>query len=156
MVRAAKPQANRTDLLAPTPKPDYAGQPNGRPEQPDVVPTGLPYGQAGAMRQGEQAAPLPNTQGSQLAEAIQGAKQMPAPTQSGLTPLDASTERPWEHVMTGASGPYGIGQPAAQPQAGQGENPQMNSQIADLLDQIGAISGSSRMQALAQQARGGQ
>jgi hypothetical protein len=156
MVRAAKPQANRTDLLAPTPSPQMPGQPNGRPNQPVTVPTGLPYGQAGQMAQGESAAPLPNSQGSQLAQALQDAKQStPSPEQTGLTPLDAPSERPYEHVMTGASGPFGIGAPAAgpPPAAGSGENGQMNGQLANLFDMIAQVSGSTRMQQLAQQAR---
>jgi hypothetical protein len=156
VVRAAKPQANRTDLLTPAIHPTMPGQPNGNPAQPDVQPTGLPYGQSQQLNQAQQAAPVPNTQGSQLAQAIQDAKNTPSPQgQTGLTPLDAPTERPYEHVMTGASGPFGVGQQAAAPTppAGQGENGQANSQMAQLFDQIAQISGSSRMQQLAQQAR---
>src|ERR1019366_2728336 len=154
MVRAAKPQANRTDLLSPAISPTMPGQPNGNPNQPNVQATGLPYGESGQLHQGQSAAPLPNSQGSQLAQAIQDAHNTPAPNQTGLTPLDAPTERPYEHVMTGASGPYGVGTPAAAPQApGGGENGQVNSQLANLFDQIAQVSGSSRMQELAQQAR---
>jgi hypothetical protein len=156
MVRAAKPQANRTDLLSPAISPTMPGQPNGNPNQPNVQATGLPYGESGQLHQGQSAAPLPNSQGSQLAQAIQDAHNTPAPNQTGLTPLDAPTERPYEHVMTGASGPFGIGAPAATPPApaaGAGENGQANDQLANLFDQIAQASGSQRMQELAAQAR---
>ena len=154
MVRAAAPQANRSDLLVPAVHPQIPGQANGRPNQPDVQPTGLPYGQSQALNQSQAAAPVPNTQGSQLAQALEGARQMAPPGGTGLTELGAPTERPYEHIMTGASGPGGIGQPVApQVPPTQGENSQVNSQLADLFDAIAQASGSNRMKNLAQQAR---
>ena len=154
MVRAAAPQANRSDLLVPAVHPQIPGQANGRPNQPDVQPTGLPYGQSQALNQSQAAAPVPNTQGSQLAQAIQDARGMAPPGGTGLTELGAPTERPYEHIMTGASGPGGIGQPVApQVPPTQGENSQVNSQLADLFDAIAQASGSNRMKNLAQQAR---
>jgi hypothetical protein len=156
MVRAATPgpQANRSDLLVPAVHPQIPGAPNGRPNQPDVQPTGLPYGQSQALNQSQAAAPVPNTQGSQLAQALEGARQMAPPGGTGLTELGAPTERPYEHIMTGASGPGGIGQPVApQVPPTQGENSQVNSQLADLFDAISQASGSNRMKNLAQQAR---
>lgn len=136
-----------------TVRPSIPGQPNGLPNQPNVQPTGLPYGQNQQLHQAQAQAPIPNTQGSQLDQALHDARtQMPSPQQVGLTPLDAPTERPNEHVMTGAQPPNGIGPPAGGMQAG----PQVGQNaMADLLDQMAQASGSSALAEMAQKARAG-
>lgn len=76
--------------------------------QPVSVPTGMPYGQAGAMAQAEQAAPLPQdpSLGTAGADAVaQAAAQgqqpgLPAPTPPPT--LDMPSQRPGEPVTHGA------------------------------------------------------
>lgn len=143
---------------APVVRPDLPGQPNGRPNQPVTVPTGLPYGQASQMSQGEQSAPLPNGD-AMFAHALEQARtQVPAgqPQLSGVTPMDAPTERPNEHIMTGALQPQGIG--AQHPMLGGGGAgaPDVpagaQSGIAQLLSSMADATGSSKLQHLAQAA----
>lgn len=153
MARARKPQANRTDLLSPEPKPRFsvANPGNGRAAQPDVVPSGLPYGQAAPIAAQEQSGgPMPNTQGSQLADAFEAARKgIPGRNQRAITPLNAPTQRPGEHIMTGAMGPNGIGQPVSAPP------PAPSNAVADSLDAMAAATGSPTLLYMAQATRNG-
>lgn len=146
---------NRTDLLsrAPTVKPP--GQPNGRPIQADV-PTGLPYGErgrltsdiantppiAGPPQMRRAMRPPPATTdftGAGGADAFENAiSNWQAPA---VTPLTAASERPGEHVMTGAIGrPNSVLPPAAP------------GNLADLLSGIAQATGSNALAELATRA----
>lgn len=89
--------------------------------QPIRVPTGQPYGARQAAVQSQQANPLPQVPQPRPVQA----RPMTGPPQEPPTPLDAPTQNPNEHVMTGS--PLG---PGAGPQdigMGQGD------QVVDLL-----------------------
>lgn len=79
--------------------------------QPISVPTGMPYGAAGAMAQAEQAAPLPQdpSLGAAGADAVAQAAQQgqpQGPQISAPPTLDTPSQRPNEPVTHGAdSGP---------------------------------------------------
>lgn len=145
MPRARKANVNRTDLMAPKVRPEPAGQPNGHPAKVSMpkVPNGLPYGERQQMEQSMRQVPVPNTAPSGMIDkqALQsGDWRTPV-----LTPLDAPSERPFEHVMTGA-----IGQPTATPTS-QMAGLQGGS-IGSLLQQLSTMTGSDTLADLARRA----
>lgn len=76
--------------------------------QPMSVPTGMPYGQATAMAQAEQAAPMAGTPGTPAAaaDAVAQAAAPPGPQPPPL--LSQPSQRPGEPVTHGADkGPGG-------------------------------------------------
>lgn len=102
MPRTARPQANRTDLLAPPPKPEPQGQPNGLPVQ---VPTGLAYGERAQLAGAQRAVPLPASPGQPpapgpavLPTGGQAARNFSPPKFAALA---RATERPTEPVTAG-------------------------------------------------------
>lgn len=81
--------------------------------QPMSVPTGLPYGQAGALAQAEQAAPMPQDPASQASTAqaasFAQAVQAGPPAPSAPPTLDQGSQRPGEPVTHGADAGPGAG-----------------------------------------------
>jgi hypothetical protein len=118
--------------------------------QPMSVPTGMPYGDAGAMAQSEQAAPLPQdpsvpaaaAQADATAGAQSGPLMSPPPT------LDQPSQRPGEPVTHGADAGPGAssailnatpGMPAAGGQISQAISQAAASDPSGLLARLGMI-----------------
>lgn len=121
--------------------------------QPLTTPTGLPYGEAGALQQAQAAVPLarqttpsapgpgtptPPSGGVDFASVLAGAQSIVPPENA----LNAPTTRPDEHVMTGAGDPM-----SAPP-------PQMMGTLSQTLNQIAMKSGSADLALLARIAEG--
>ncbi len=153
---------NRTDVGVPPMAAQASGQPNGASRQPVMLPTGAPYGDRQNLQQAQQAAPLPqNAQQPPdlMAMALQAARQgVPGKSQRPMiTPLNAPTERPNEPLTEGMGGSFGTGTPATPGLAAPGTPPQgpPQSGIAQLLQQMAAQTGSSKLSQLAQRAAAG-
>lgn len=147
---------NRTDLLTPAvpnkPAPGQ-GQPNG---QPITVPTGLPYGEAGALGQAQAAVPVPLASGPPLPPGPptpgappQAAAQDPMGAgmaaardyqMPNLGALNRATERPAEPITDGL--PSGLGAGPQQQSEGMGA----------LLSRMAAAANSPALAQLAQRA----
>jgi hypothetical protein len=139
------------------------GQPNGQPVQ---VPTGLPYGQAGALAAAQHALPLPQgnpTPPAAAPLAPGGAAGGPAAMQQALmaarqhvanaTPLLAPTERPNEPITAGMS--TGAG-PGPESLNGFGAQGAAHAGVVGLLQSLAAQPGASpHVQALADYAATG-
>jgi hypothetical protein len=127
--------------------PPGAGQPNGRGLSPDAVPTGLPYGEGGALRAALGGTPQPpappgiSPQAHAAHMALRGYRP-------NVTPLSAPTERPWEPVTAGAPLDAGPTHPMAQ--AGM-QQPIGGANVTAMLQAAAAASGSPTLTALAQQ-----
>lgn len=118
-------------------------QPNGRPTQADV-PTGLPYGEAGQLKQ--QIANTPPPPPGITPQAHAARQALSAMPQPNLTPLFAPTERPNESVLAGAArGGVGPVNPMALPQT-------PNSSVSQILSQVAAATNSPKLRELAAQA----
>jgi hypothetical protein len=119
--------------------------------QPMSVPTGMPYGQAGALAQAEQAAPMPQDPASQASTAqaasfVQAAAQSGPPVSAPPT-LDQGSQRPGEPVTHGADAGPGAGSsilstPPGVPAGGQISQTIAKAAASDptgLLARLGAI-----------------
>lgn len=137
MPRAAQPQANRSDLLVPTPAVQAPGQPNGQPIQ---VPTGLPYGENQELTQAQQATPLPQQAPAapDMNAAMAAAKQMSPPKLGALT---RPTERPNEPVTAGLPGsPF------------QPQQPRQTGNLSAMISAVAQSTGSAALNQLAARA----
>lgn len=139
-------KTNRTDLMAPKAPLVGAGQPNGQAK--DGIPrvaTGQPYGQAGQQQADLKTAPTaqPGTPAIDLSTSLKSRGW----AKPNLTPLDAPTERPGEHVTTG-----NIGTPSAIPSS---QILQLKTgDVSDTLTQLSQMTGSAELQGLAAIAKG--
>jgi hypothetical protein len=145
---------NRTDLLTPgvpTKPPPGQGQPNG---QPITVPTGLPYGEAGALGQAQAAVPVPQAPGP---PSPPGPPAPGAPPQAAGPPVDPMTAaRNYQMPNLGA-----LNRPTERPQepitaglpAGPGPGPTQQSEgMGALLTRMAAQTNSAALAQLAQRA----
>lgn len=117
--------------------------------QPQSVPTGMPYGQAGAMQQAEQAVPMAGTPGipASAASAIAAAGAPGGPPSPPPT-LGTPSQRPNEPVTAGAASGPGPGPavlnatPGAVQAGGRLSQTIFQAAAADpsgLLSQLGAL-----------------